>query len=322
MKTRKLMIVFFKIIYSDVDAQLNLNFDLNLLVVFDALFETRSATLAGQRLGRTQSAISNSLKKLRQAMDDPLFVRSPNGLVPTARAEEIQDQVCLILAQTKVCLDGAGQFNPATSTGHICIGAPDRMSLPMMLPFINKVLLEAPGISLQLQTTDRQQALMHLKNETIDIAVGWFDRPPHKFNSKYLFQEELVCLCRVGHPVLSDGNSLVVKQLLKYPHLVVSSGGDGRAAFDELLAQEGITRRIAVSVNNFSAVPSVLLNSDLIGIYTQSIAKTLAETSRLVFVDISIDIKPLDHYMVWNKRFETDLRHQWLRNQLIEVVKS
>lgn len=299
------------------EVSMNLNFDLNLLIIFNAIFETRSATLAGERLGRTQSAISNALKKLREATGDPLFVRGPNGLLPTVRAEEIEEHVRHVLSNAKMFLEGTTNFEPKTSTGQFKVGAPDRLSLPILEPFIESVMQLAPYISFQIKTTDRDAALIQLRDNGLDLVVGWFDEPPAGFNSKFLFKEKLVCLCRKKHPLLKQ-KEIALESLLEYRHVVVSSTGDRKPAFDELLAREGITRNAAVTVNNFSAVPKLLHSSDLVGVFTERVAGVLVEIFDLKISSLPMQIEPLDHYMVWVNRFETDPKHRWLREQLIK----
>ena len=301
-------------------------FDLNLLKVFATLLDERSVTRAGERLGRTQSAISNSLARLREALDDPLFVRGSGGLVPTDRARTLEPRVREVLRIAAECLTGLRTFDPVNSEGLLRIGAPDRLSLPLMLPVIRTVRRTAPGLAIDLVTADRDRALELIDTDRIDLAVGWFDRPPPRFRATFAFRDELVCLTRADHPLCrgrrSGGRTTDLEELLGYPHLVVSGAGDRKAGFDDMLAQAGRRRTAAVSVTSFTAVPELLVDSDLVGVFTTGIAGLLARRAGLATTPLPIEVGALDHYLVWHSRSESDARHVWLRDRVLEACRG
>jgi DNA-binding transcriptional LysR family regulator len=252
-------------------------------------------------------------------MDDPLFVRGPDGLVPTARAEEVQVHVREILERASRCLQPLSHFEPESAGGRIRLGAPDRLSVPIALPFLVKVRSQAPIMTVELTTTDREQALDLIAKEGLDLALGWFDHPPIRLSSLKVFSENLVCVMRKDHPIASARRQLTLSKLLEFPHLVVSSAGDRKAAFDILLSREGLTRIAAITVGNFTMVPNILLGTDLVSVFTERVAGTLCKSAGLVSKPLPLEIQPLDHYMVWDKRFDADQRHLWIRDQLISV---
>ncbi len=292
-------------------------FDLNLLKVFAVLAEERSATRAGERLGRTQSAVSNALARLRDALGDPLFVRGADGLVPTERARSLEPQVREILRIAGGCLSGTSAFDPAYAGGLFRIGAPDRLSLPLLLPVIRAIRQEAPGIAIDIVTADRDRALELIDADRVDMAIGWFDRPPSRFRALFAFRDELVCLTRADHPLRRDGGTADVDELLRHPHLVVSGAGDRKAGFDDMLAETGRRRTAAVSVMNFTAVPDLLLDSDLVGVFTARVAGLLAGRDGLAVTPLPIEVGALDHYLVWHGRSDADARHAWLRDRVL-----
>jgi LysR family transcriptional activator of mexEF-oprN operon len=297
-------------------------FDLNLLRVFATLLDERSVTRAGERLGRTQSAVSNSLARLREALDDPLFVRGSGGLVPTDRARALEPQVREILRLAAACLIGSRAFDPADAEGLFRIGAPDRLSLPLMLPVIRTIRRAAPGLAIDVVTADRDRALELIDSDRIDLAIGWFDRPPPRFRATFAFRDELVCLTRADHPLRRRGGATDIEALLGYPHLVVSGAGDRKAGFDDMLAQGGRKRTAAVSVTNFTAVPELLIDSDLVGVFTSGIAGLLASRPGLATTPLPMEVGALDHYLVWHGRSETDARHAWFRDRVLEACRG
>lgn len=300
----------------------HLDFDMNLLKVLSILFEERSVTRTGDRLGLTQSAISNSLRKLREAMDDPLFVRGSNGLVLTTKARLLEEQVHEIVRSTDKCLAVSEEFDPQSVSGRCRLGAPDRLSLPLILPLLTTLGARAPNIALDVIPTDREQSLTMLDTGHLDIAIGWFANVPIRFTATMLFQEDFVCLCRQGHPILAIDEPIEISTILSYPHLVVSAVGDRKAIFDLMLARIGQQRDAKISVSNFSIVPNILRESDMIGVFTERVSNALAIEFNLATLPVPLGIEPLDHYMAWHNRNNADQQQKWIREQINLVSSS
>lgn len=299
------------------------SFDMNLFAVFHALMEERSVTLAGQRLGRTQSAVSNSLRRMRDLFGDPLFVRTPGGLAPTPRALEVARTVSEIMRLSQECLSQPSDFVPETARLRFVIGAPDRLSLPVMLPFLEDLRATAPGISIDLRTTDRGFAIRLIEEQEIDVALGWFDRLPPTLSRKHANKEALVCLCRKDHPILNGERPADLAMVLSYPHLVVSSGGDRKAAFDSILKREGLHREaVMVSVTNFTMAPNLLQESDMIGVFTVRTADYFARNYGLATLPLPMEIEPIAHDLIWHRRFDSDPKHQWIREKLLAACRQ
>jgi len=299
------------------------DFDLNLLIVFRTLMEERSVTRAGIRLGRTQSAVSNSLRRLRSKLDDPLFIRSRNGLVPTPVSERIAPEIVNILAKTEEVVRARSIFNPASSTHHVSIGAPDRLSLPIMQPLLARIMKAAPSMSVSVRTADREYAIELLEAREIDIGVGWFDDLPGNYRMSEAFTEDLVCLTAKAHPITKKrDNPVSVDEILTYRHVVVTSGGRKRAAFDSLLERIGLRRDAYATLSNFALVPEMLRNSNLVGVFTRRTAQYYATTFDLAVTPLPLDIAPITHKIVWQTRFDNDGMHRWVRNQIAEVCSG
>lgn len=296
---------------------MNLNYDLNLLHVLHVLLEERNVTRTGERLGRTQSAISNSLRRLRDTLGDPLLVRTPEGLTPTPRALELAPIVARIVEDAGAVTAPRGGFEPRTAEAHFSIGAPDRFSLPVFLPLLRRMEREAPGIVLSLRTTDRDYAIRLIENGEVDLAIGWFDRIPPHIADTLAFEDEFVCLCRRDHPLLVDGDRPELTEILKYPHLVVSSTGDRRAAFDAILGQYGLRRSIAATLMSFTIVPELLESSDLLGVFTQRASEYFAARYALATVPVPLEVSPVANHLIWHRRFQSDPAHGWLRDQIL-----
>jgi DNA-binding transcriptional LysR family regulator len=295
------------------------NFDLNLLIVFHVLMEERNVTQTGQRLGRTQPAISNSLRRLRAAFDDPLFVRSPSGLVPTPRAEALAPAVAAIVAQAEDCVARAAAFVPSTAQARFVIGAPDRCSVPILLPTIETLGREAPGIVLNLRTTDRDYAVQLVSDDEVDLAVGWIDDVPPHLEHLYVYDDTFVCLSRADHPLNAQGASVSLDSILSYGHVAVSSTGDRVTAFDAALKDHGRSRQVAAVVMSFTIVPEILLRTELVGVFTQKTAEYLASRYPLKVASLPLTIPPIKNYMIWHQRFNADKSHRWVRQRIEQL---
>ncbi len=296
-----------------------LNFDLNLLVVLHVLLEERSVTRTGERLGRTQSAISNALRRLRDTLGDPLLVRTPDGLSPTPRAVELAPIVAKIVEDAGACVTRPSEFDPATAEARFAIGAPDRFSLPVFLPLLEHLGKVAPGIVINLRTTDRDYAIRLIEADEIDLAIGWFDRTPPHLKRMLAYEDRFVCLCRRDHPLVSGGKRPGLEEILSFSHLVVSSTGDRRAAFDAVLDRHGATRTIAATLMSFTIVPELLLESDLVGVFTHRTSEYFVRSHDLAAVTVPLDMAPIANHLIWHRRFEGDRAHAWLRAQIQKV---
>ena len=292
---------------------------MNLLKVLDALIKEKNVTRAGERLGRTQPAISNALNRLRKLLDDELLVRGSGGLTLTPRAEALRDPLNDIMQLAEICLSEGIQFDPMEATGILRIGLPDRLSLSVLPLLVKKLSDTAPGLGLHVKTADRDQTLSLFENEEIDLALGWPENLPPHLKSEWLFDEELVCVCRRGHPVLSKTRPFDTKALVSFPHVVVSATGGQRAVFDNLLADRGLERKGKVFVPGFSAVPELLRSSNMLAVFTRGLAVIFGKTHGLEHTELPLDLGPLGHFMVWPARYDSDPRHVWYREQIRSV---
>lgn len=298
------------------------NFDLNLFLVLHTLLEERSVTKTGERLGRTQSAISNSLKRLRDYYGDPLLVRTPEGLSPTPKASELAPMVAAIVAEAGACVSPASAFDPATATGRYVIGAPDRCNLPVILPFLEQLGALAPGLVVSLRTTDRDYATRLIETGEVDLAIGWIDRTPPHIKRFFAFEDQFVCLCRQDHPLLAQGGNPALTDILSFPHLVVSSTGDRRAAFDSVLDVHALSRTISATLMSFTIVPELLLQSNLVGVFTHRTAHYFARRYPLATAPVPLEVAPIANHLIWHRRYDADDAHSWLRGQIIAACQQ
>ena len=296
------------------------NFDFNLLKVLDVLIAERNVTRAGEQLGRSQPTISNALRRLRVLLNDDLLVRGVNGMVLTPRAEALRQPLREALASLEGGIFEEVAFDPAVATGVYRLSMPDRLTLAVVPPLLDRLQRLAPSMALQVLTADRQQALDLLDEDRIDLALGWLDEKPRHLNAEFLLDEDLYCVFRGGHPILKS--KFNIKSVLSYPHLVVSATGRRIAIFDDLLSRHKLKRHALVAVSNFTAVPHMLARSNMIGVFTK-LASDVFETSfGLVKRRVPLDVGKIATNMVWHVRSNKDRKHVWLREQIKAVYKG
>ena len=173
-----------------------------------------------------------------------------------------------------------------------------------------------------MRTADRSQALNLIDSDQIDIALGWFDEMPGHLTADFLLDEHLYCVFRAGHPLSKPKSKFNIEAVLSFPHLVVSATGGRSAIFDDLLARSNRKRHALVSVANFTAVPQLLVRSDMIGVFSKLAADVFETSFGLVKRRIPLDIGKIATNMVWHGRSERDRKHAWLRQQIKAVYKG
>jgi DNA-binding transcriptional LysR family regulator len=298
------------------------NVDLNLLKVLDALITERNVTRAGERLGRSQPAISNALQRLRVLLGDDLLVRVPKGFILTPRAEAIREPLREAIALVERCLAEESQFDPGSATGVFRLSTPDRLSLVVVPPLYARLRKLAPNMALQVQTADRQQALDLLDADRTDLAIGWLDEKPSHLIAEFMMEESLFCVFRRDHPILKPRTKFNIASVLSFPHLVVSATGQRTAIFDDLLLRHGLRRHALVAVMNFTAVPHLLIRSDMIGVFTELASNVFEKSFGLAKRAVPINVGKISTNMVWHHRNDSDKKHVWLRQQIKTVYKN
>lgn len=294
--------------------------DLNLLVLFDAVMDARHVGRTADRLNLSPSAVSHGLGRLRRLLNDPLFVRTPKGVVPTDRAVELAAPIAEILTRVRAVVASAEPFDPRTSTRRFTIGAPDGVSGVFLGPLLNELLREAPGIDIGLRqllpvhgetSPDRawRTSFAELDARVMDIAIIPSDQIPARFHKDTLYQEDFVLAMRREHPLLDDPT---VARYCESRHLVVSLSGDPYGFIDEILANQGLSRRIALTVPNFMFALTVVADTDLIAALPRRFAEMYAGRHGVVLIDAPLQLANFRLNAVASKASLMDSGVAWL----------
>lgn len=286
--------------------------NLNLLVAFDALLAERHVTRAARRLGVTQSALSNSLHKLRALFDDPLFVRAPRGVSPTPRAVALGPHVREGLARLELAL-GAPGFDPKTAQRSFIVAASDFVQLVVLPRLVDELAAEAPGIRIDVRGWGRHVVPDTLARGDADVAIGYFGHVPDRHHRAQLFEEPFACIVRRGHPLV--GKRLTAKTWAQIPHVVVSEAPDhAPTQVDRALAKVGLRRTVALRVSHFLVVPSIVASSDLSAAIDRRVA--LAFKLPLAVFEPPVPLPRGKVTMVWHERADNDPAQAWLRSKI------
>ncbi|MBT0720840.1 LysR family transcriptional regulator [Rosenbergiella collisarenosi] len=290
------------------------NLDLNLLKAFGALLDERSVTRAAHRLAITQPAVSGMLVKLREYFNDPLFVRTPDGMMPTVRAEELTGPVTQILRDITQLLHSP-HFDPNSATLTFKFAATDYALSAVLIPLIALLKSRAPGINIAVQSVSDDRVAQQLSRGEVDLALLTPETTAIELHSRSLYQEEYVCVVHRSHPA-AQSLSMTIEQFCDYEHVLVSTEGKFSGPTDEKLAEMNLNRRVGVSVNSFHAVPEILRLTAMIAVLPRRLATV---THDLVIIPMPLTVPGFTKSMAWHARRHHDPAHRWLRALCIEV---
>ena len=294
--------------------------DLNLLRVLEALLAERHVTRAAVRLGLTQSAVSNALRRLRAAFGGELFQRTPAGMEPTALARELAGPVGTALDAVRAAAALNRPFDPATARDEVTMGVSDYAELVLGPPLIAELARTAPGLSLTLRHVDREVALDLLERDRAQLAVGTLPEPPAHMTRVVLLRDGFGVLVRRGHPAAAG---LDLAAFLAWPHLLVSAVASREGAVDRALATIGERRRVAAVVAHHLAAGAVLRRSDLLCTLARRVALPLAEAFGLVLLPLPAEVAlgAQSVSLVFHNRYAQHPAHRWLRRLVAETAR-
>ncbi|TNE92830.1 MAG: LysR family transcriptional regulator [Deltaproteobacteria bacterium] len=287
--------------------------NLNLLVALDALLDARSVGLAAQRVGVTQSAMSHTLRQLRELFDDPLLVRSGRAMVPTPRALALQPELRQALATLEGVVAHRGAFDPSRYAGTCTLATQDGVVAALAEALFRRFRAEAPLAELRIVRPPEDLARA-LEDGRIDVATA----PPIDIPSG-LVQEPIAgtaptwsVVCCADHPL----EDLDVDGFCAYPHAMMSLSGEGPSFVDHVLASMGRERRIAVRIPYLLALPWILPGTDMLSVVVTPGAEQFVRRWPLKRFDCPLPMPTAPMTLLWHGRYEADPAHRWFRGLL------
>jgi DNA-binding transcriptional LysR family regulator len=285
-----------------------------LLVALDALLAERNVTRAASRLHISQPALSAQLARLRDLFEDPLLLPAQRGMVPTARALELQEPLRRALDEVRRVTTSVA-FDPAHASLTLTIAASDYIQVAVLLDFTLRLRKEAPGIRIGIRTLDGAAIGGQMERAEVDLALMTAETAPKNLRRRVLFEEKYKTIVRRNHPRVR--RTLTLKALAGEEHVVVSPrGGSFSTAIDVALSAAGVTRRVALSAASFLFVPEIIARSDLIAFVPSRLLHNRAD--RLAIFESPIKVPGFAISLVWHDRTHAHPAHAWLRSKIAE----
>jgi DNA-binding transcriptional LysR family regulator len=292
-------------------------FDLNLVRVLVAIYETRSVTQAAERLELTQSTVSHALARLREAYGDHLFSRVPKGLLPSPLCDELYARLSDALSSIEGSLDQAGPFDPTRTSRCFRFAMSDIGAMFFVPPLLRRFQVIAPHLQVDVVATSGSDA-EDLASGKLDLAIGSLPGLAPVTRWRTLFSDHYVCLMSARHPIA--GKSITLEQFATTRHVVVNSPSSGHALVERLLAAHGVAPRVVAHVPQFTVLPQLLADSDLLVILPLRVARLFAAAERLKHVELPIPIPTFEVRMHWHPRHDAIAAHRWMRDEVATTL--
>ncbi len=293
--------------------------DLNLLRVLQRLFETGSVTLAAERLGLSQPAVSRALGRLRRAFGDDLFVRAPGGLRATPRAEALRAGLGEALDRLGALVAGPAPFAPAATTRAFTVASGDYAEAVLLPGLLGALAREAPAATLRVvplaaalepSLVEGRCDLLWAPRRRAGAGVVW----------THLWSEGFAFVVRRGHPAAR--RPLTLERFTAVPQIAIAPEGRGGNPLDERLARLGARRRVVAQVPSFLVVPALIAGSDLGVTLPRRLIALHAARWDLAALELPFDMPGFDISQAWHERWRGDAAHAWFRKLVAGVARE
>jgi DNA-binding transcriptional LysR family regulator len=309
----------------------NLNqIDLNLLVYLEVLLRERNVTQAANQLGLSQPAMSNGLRRLRALFDDPLLVRTSEGMTPTERALELEPLVKDILLGVDRAMQPATEFEPRAAQMVVRIMASDYAESTLFPAVLTELRDNAPDITLDIMNPS-DVSFLDVERGKVDLVINRFDQMPQSFHQITLWQDSFSCLLSPNHPILDDFS---LESYLSADHIWVSKTGMGVGVgvdpsdvqrlgwVDSALAQLGEKRRIRVFTRHYQAAMTLAEQNDLIVTLPTRATWLKQNDPRVAIRQVPFEVPPLELKMAWSPLLHNNAPHRWVRQFITRIARS
>ena len=304
--------------------------DLNLLVYLDALLRERNVTQAAHSLGLSQPAMSNGLKRLREVFNDPLLIRTSDGMTPTAKAQELEPQLREILTGVDRALQPTDEFIPARENRVVRLMASDYAESTLLPAVLHELREQAPGVTLDIMNPS-DVSFLDVERGKVDLVINRFDQMPQSFHQITLWQDSFSCLLSPDNPILEN---FTLDSYLAADHIWVSKTGMGVGVgvnpddvqrlgwVDSTLASLGKKRRIRVFTRHYQAAMTLAEQNDLIVTLPTRATHLKRDNPRVVVRDVPFEMPAMELKMAWSPLLQHNPGHRWIRQLITQVARS
>lgn len=292
--------------------------DMNLLITLDTLLKELNVTKTAKALHLSQPTISVQLNKLRESLDDPLFLPSPRGVRPTARAELLRGPLREALEMLDKVVSSPKPFIPEESERVWRVVAADYSETNVLLPVLEKLQKESPKSRLSLEGTALSDISSATENRRVDLVLHIREEAPDGVRIRSLFTEKYVLVARKGHPKLDKSPNL--EEFLALKFLIISPNGGGFIGnTDQILGQMGLKRDVVLSVQHFMFAVLTIEKTDIVAMLPSRLVKN---NPNLMVLDAPIEVPGFELNMMWSDRLHRDPAHRWFRNLIIDSLSK
>jgi DNA-binding transcriptional LysR family regulator len=295
------------------------NVDLNLLVIFEAVYSTGNISRAADRLSMSQPAVSNALARLRELMDDPLFVRAPRGVEPTSKTREMINPVREALGLIGRHLDNGRDIDLSTYKRIFRVIIVDALEPIIMPPLVRTMLAEAPGIDIECVQGDARFAEA-IRAGTIDLACFGFPVDITGFVVQPISPMDLVMVSRRDHPGIDK--PLDLETFARLPQIALGRDLRGLTGIDKNLIARGTPRRVCYMASKIWSMPPMVERTDLVAILPRRFVDEVARNFELDVHELPVEIPRQFTYMTWHANSELDPGHRWLRESMMRAAQT
>jgi DNA-binding transcriptional LysR family regulator len=292
--------------------------DLNLFIVFEAIFTLGSITSAGRKLNLSQSAVSHALARLRTLFEDPLFERNSKGMVPTPLARMLIVDVRNALQSMECTLQKTVHFDLSTTQRRFTIAMGDPFDSLLLPALMQRVGPAAPGIEIESIYSDRRRVEAALMDGSLDMAIDVLIPTSPDIGHAPVLSEPLVVLARKGHPDIKGSVSL--ETYLEQDHIQVSSRRRGLSIEDISLRRAGMTRRVRIRCQHYAAAGRIVSQTNMLMTMPRSFALMANDAVRNQILPAPFPSLRLELFLYWHTRSENDAAARWLREQILETM--
>jgi DNA-binding transcriptional LysR family regulator len=289
------------------------------LRLVDALARKGTLTEAAEEIGVTQGAASHALGRLRRGLEDPIFVRTAEGMRPTPYGARLAAAVRDALHVLRGGLERDAEFVPGKSRRAFNVFMTDSSQMLYLPRLLARLSAEAPGVSLRVRPF-AEKAQQMLESGEVDLAMGTFTTLTTGCIQKRLYRERYVCVVRKDHPAFEHG--MTAEAFCNVPHARTDAGGFVHEIHDRWLARQKVHRVVKLHVPHFLVLPMVIARSDLLAVMSSRTARTFADIVPLMIMPLPMKVPAFDIRLFWHERFHREPGNRWFRGLFIDLFSD
>lgn len=293
-------------------------FDLNLVRLFVAVFESRSVSKAAEVLDISQPTVSYGLKRLRENVGDHLFLRSGRGIVPTPLATDLYARFREGVSAIDSALESASAFDPSTSRRTFRIAMSDVGAVCFVPPLLSHLRVAAPNVALEIVQVAVAELDDELASGKLDLAVGNLKPRQSSVLAENLFAERYVCLFAGRHPRIKS--ELTKKMFLQESHVVIASPFSVHQQIEESMRERGLERDIALKLPQFPVLPAVIGKTDYLAVLPSRLAEVFCADRRLKYLELPVPVPTFEVRSLSHVRQRSNPANLWIRSVVRSVL--